>query len=56
VGTGDLAPQDRQLVAQHGELDVVGLRLRAQPDQPQHLPHGQEHDRLGDHGWILPGA
>jgi hypothetical protein len=20
------------------------------------LPHGQEHDRPGNHGWFLPGA
>jgi hypothetical protein len=31
-GASDLSVKNRQLVAQHGNLDVTGMRHRAQPE------------------------
>jgi len=43
-------------VAQNRDFDIVGIRPRPQPDQPQHPPDSQEHDRADNHGRILPDA
>jgi hypothetical protein len=51
---GDLAAQDRELVAQYGDLDIRGLRPWAPTHQLEHIADGQEPDRAGSHGWILP--
>jgi hypothetical protein len=41
AGAGYLALQDRQLVAEDGDLDVVGVRLPPQSQHPEH-PSGDE--------------
>jgi hypothetical protein len=37
-----LAAQDQQLVAQYSDLDVFGVRRRAQTNQPKNLPEDHE--------------
>jgi hypothetical protein len=42
TGTRNLALQDRQLVAQHGDLDVLVVGLRADAERAQDTPQDQE--------------
>jgi hypothetical protein len=55
AGPGHLSAQYQQLMAEYGDLYVLGIRRRAQTDQTEDLP--DEHQRQGahDHGLILPG-
>jgi hypothetical protein len=42
------------LVAQYGDLDVFGVRRRAQVNRPEDLPDNHEGQGAHHHGLILP--
>jgi hypothetical protein len=52
--TGDLPPQDQQLVAQYCDLHVFGVRWRTGADQPEDLPDDHESQGAYHHGLIVP--
>jgi hypothetical protein len=39
AGASDLSAKNRQLMAQHGDLDVSGIRRRTQAEHPKQPPH-----------------
>jgi hypothetical protein len=53
-GPRDLTAQDGQLMAQNGNLDVLRLRRRAQPDQAQQTPDDHETERPPHHNGDHP--
>jgi hypothetical protein len=52
---GNLSAQDRELVAQNGDLHVFGVWRWAQTDQSEDLPDDHESQRTHHHRHIMAG-